>query len=268
MRTLALTAAAVAAALLATPALARADSTQGQAHLVYYFTYGSDQEVTSRDQQGNMDIASTTGALSGANANSTSGISDYHGRLDDKGTMTVDVVGLQPDKGLVVNISEAGQNTRRAPPATCVVYGNTRVICDPNKTVYPEEYTLLRFLGANFIPTPLDQNKSWAIEQNGSNVDVKANYVVTSAGNGVAQISETRSIRTDNGGSLTTDVQTKIGYDLTHGLPNSVEEYVLQHKDNGVSGTTTTIYQTTLKLMSNSTTSQTSSPMEFSQTTR
>jgi hypothetical protein len=256
----------VAAVLLATPRLGRADSTQG--NLVYYFTYGSDQEVTSRDQQNNMDIASTTGALSGANVNSTSGISDYHGRLDDKGTMTVGVVGLQPDEGMVVNISEAGQNTRRAPSATCVVYGNTRVICDPNKTVYPEEYTLLRFLGAHFIPTPLDQNKSWQIEQNGSNVDVKADYVVTSAANGVAQISEARSIRTDNGGSLTTDVQTKIGYDLTHGLPSSVEEYVLQHQDNGVSGTTTTIYQTTLKLISNSTTSQTSSPMEFGQTTQ
>lgn len=261
----ALTGAAVAAVLLATPNLARADSTQG--HLVYYFTYGSDQEVTSRDEQNNMDLAAGPANPFVPGSNATSGISDYHGKLDDKGTMTVDIVGQQTDKGMVVSISEAGQNTRRAPPATCVVYGNTRVICDPNKTVYPEEYTLLRFLGAHFIPTPLDQNKSWQIEQNGSDVDVKANYVVTSAANGVAQISETRSIRTSNGGSLTTDVQTKIGYDLTHSLPNSVEEYVLQHKDNGVSGTTTTIYQTTLKLISNPTTSQSISPMEFGQTT-
>jgi hypothetical protein len=244
----ALTAAAVAALLLATPSLGRADSTQSQ--VVYYFTYGSQQEITSRDQQNNTDIASTTGALSGANVNSTSGISDYHGGLNDKGTMTVDMVGLQPDKGLVVNISEAGENTRRAPPATCVVYGNTRVICDPNKTVLPEEYTLLRFLGANFVPLPLDQNKSWQIEQNGSNIDVKANYVVTSNSDGQAQISEHRSVSPDTGGSLTTDIQTKIGYDLTHSIPTSVDEYVLQHQDNGVSGTTRTVYQTTLKLVS------------------
>jgi hypothetical protein len=248
---------ALAAALMAVAGIARADSSLGQ--LVYNFTYGSDQQVTARDQQNNMDIGPSStsnehGGSTTGGAESTSGISDYHGKLDDKGTMTVDIVSRQPDKGLVVTISEQGQNTRRAPPATCVVYGDTRVICDPNKTVYQEEYTLLRFLGANFVdPSQLDANKHWAIDQAGQMNTVKADYTVTSNANGSMQISESRKIIPNGGGSQTTDIQTKIGYDTTRSVPTSIDEYTTQRQDNGVSGTTTTIYQTTLQLVSDST---------------
>ena len=102
--------------------------------------------------------------------------------MDDKGTMTVHV-GKEQDGGLVVNISEAGQQTRRAPAATCVVYGNTRVICDPNKTVYTEEYTLLRFLGAKFVdPNQLDANKHWAVTGlSNPSLTVTADYASTAA---------------------------------------------------------------------------------------
>jgi hypothetical protein len=211
--------------------------------LVYAFTYGSDQDVTTRDQQMNMDIGGQ---------GVTSGISHYHGSLTDKGTIKVDIVSQQPDQGLVVSISEQGETTRRAPPATCVVYGDTRVICDPSKTVYPEEYTLLRFLGPNFVdPEQFDANKHWSVSQHGSIVAVKADYAVTGDDNGTMEISESRKIIPNAGGSLTTDIQTKIGYDVAHSVPTSVDEYVTQRQDNGVSGTTTTIYQTTLHLLTN-----------------
>jgi hypothetical protein len=180
----------------------------------------------------------------------TSGISHYHGSLTDKGTIKVDVLSQQPDQGLVVSISEHGETTRRAPPATCVVYGDTRVICDPSKTVYPEEYTLLRFLGPNFVdPEQFDAHKHWSVSQHGSVVAVKADYAVTGSQNGTMEISESRKIIPNAGGSLTTDIQTKIGYDVAHSIPTSVDEYVTQRQDNGVSGTTTTIYQTTLHLL-------------------
>jgi hypothetical protein len=64
------------------------------------------------------------------------------------------------------------------------------------------------------------------------------------------QISETRSLRAPGGGSLTTDIQTKVGYDFAQSLPTSVDEYVTQRHDNGAVGTSTTIYQTTLNLVS------------------
>jgi hypothetical protein len=143
--------------------------------------------------------------------------------------MTLQLLHQQPDGAVVLTISEQGENVRRAPPAECVVYANTNVICDPNKTVYPEEYTLLRFLGRDFVdPSRLDANRHWPITQNSAALDVHADYVVNSSDGGKMQITETRTLRQAGAGSLTTDVQTKIGYDFTQSLPTSIDEYVTQ----------------------------------------
>ena len=237
---------AVLTAMLSAPVAARADSTMGQ--LVYAFTWSSNQNVTARDSANPVENPDPVGNLSGG----TNNMNHYVGSLNDKGTITVQLLAQQPDGALVVMISEQGQNIRRAPPAECVVYANTNVLCDPNKTVYTEEYTLLRFLGRPFVDAKADPNHQWVIQQNSGGVNVQANYTVNSNDNGKMQISESRSIRAASGGSLTTDVQSKIGYNATQSVPTSVNEYTQQRHDNGVVGTTTTIYQTTLNLVSNS----------------
>lgn len=225
-------------------AAARADSTLGR--LVYNFTYSASQNVTARDTQNVEDVNSNGNYSGGGN-----GISHYGGALDEKGTITVDVVRQQTDGALVVMISEQGENIHRAPPAECVAYGNTNVICDPNKTVYSEEYTLLRFLGGNFVdPNALDAKRHWQIVQNTPTLLLQADYTINGNDSGVMQIGETRSLRDPHAGSLTTDVQSKVGYDFKRSVPVSVDEYVTQHQDSGVVGTSRTIYQTTLNLVS------------------
>ena len=150
-------------ALCALPVAVRAVAQKGE--LVYNFSYSANQSITARDASDSAEPINTqTETLSGG----TNGMSHYGGTLTDKGTITVDIVKEQPDGAMVVMISEQGENLRRAPPAECVVYGNTHVICDPNKTVYTEEYTLLRFLGGNFVdPSQLDAAKHWQVVQNG-----------------------------------------------------------------------------------------------------
>lgn len=232
---------ALTAALLSSRGVAIAVLTTN--HLVYAFTYGSMQDIYARDSQNPAEAIDPADRMG-------SGTSHYHGSLTDKGTMTVQLLRQQPDGALVLTISEQGETTRRAPPAECVVYDNTSVICDPNKTVYPEEYTLLRFLGRKFVDvSQLDANRHWAITDDSGGLNVHADYVVNSNDGGKMQITETRTIRQPGGGSQTTDVQTKIGYDSRQLLPTSVDEYVTQRHDNGVTGTTTTIYQTTLTLL-------------------
>jgi hypothetical protein len=231
---------------LAHPLAARADATS-MGTLVYHFSYSSNQRITARDSANSVENPDESGNL----ASVSNGLSHYSGALDDKGTMTVNIVRQQPDGALVVMISEQGENIHRAPPAECVVYGNTNVLCDPNKTVYTEEYTLLRFLGGNFVdPTALDAQRHWQIVQNTPTLDLKADYTIHSNDNGVMQIGEVRSLRDPKGGSLTTDIQSKIGYDIKRSVPIMVDEYVTQRHDNGVVGTSTTIYQTTLNLLS------------------
>lgn len=240
----------LAALALTTPAIANADNTVQQ--LTYNFTYSSNQSTTARDSANPAEDyaggGSHTGLMSG------NGASNYNGSLSDKGTMTVQVLGKQQDGGLIVSITENGEQTRRAPAATCVVYGNTHVICDPNKTVYTEEYTLLRFLGQNFIdPNNLDAHRHWQVVQNTPTTSVTADYVLGPTTSSDVSVTENRKIRQSGGGSLTTDVQTKVGYDMSRSLPTSIDEYVTQRHDNGVVGTTTTIYQTTFALASDTT---------------
>ena len=169
---------ALAAFALTAPAISSADTTVQQ--LTYNFTYSANQTTTARDSANPAEDYSvpanqgTTQAYVGTN-----GSGSYGGSLSDKGTMTVTILAKQQDGGLIVTIAENGQAVRRAPAATCVVYGNTKVICDPNKTVYTEEYTLLRFMGQNFIDASnLDAHRHWQIVQSAPSRNVTADYTL------------------------------------------------------------------------------------------
>ncbi|MFY9737742.1 MAG: hypothetical protein WAK11_01710 [Candidatus Cybelea sp.] len=259
LRTERVVAAGATAVMLLLPSVVRADTTPVPT-LVYNFTYSANQDINAKDSanpaedygapsSGGGKSPSTGG--SNAPSNPGSGTSHYQTGLNDKGTMTVAILGKQSDGGLIVSISEAGQQTRRAPAATCVVYGNTRVICDPNKTVYTEEYTLLRFLGQNFVdPANIDAKRHWQVVQDSPSMKVTADYVIGPTTSSDVQISETRKISTAGQSNVTTDVETKIGYDMSRVVPTTVAEYVTQRQDQGVSGMATTIYQTTLQLVS------------------
>ncbi len=222
--------------------------------LIYSFSYSSQQEVTARDSS-NIDVGTQDSPVG---SHVSTGSSQYVGHLSEIGTMTVNVIREQPDKGLVVTISEQGRGTRSAPAATCVVYANTSVICDPDKTVNPEEYTLLRFLASNFVdPNQLDAKQHWTVSHEGGGVIVNSDYTITHNAGGVMTIGEARSVKQASAKSTTTDVQTKIAYDFGHLRPTSIDEYVTEREENGVTGNTTTIYQTSLQFVSDSAVSKT-----------
>jgi len=217
--------------VLLLPSVARADTTPVPT-LVYNFTYSANQDINAKDSANPAEDWHDCTGGSGCNpANQGSGTSHYEAALDDKGTMTVNILATQSDGGLIVSISEDGQQTRRAPAATCVVYGNTRVICDPNKTVYTEEYTLLRFLGQNFVdPANIDAKRQWQVVQDSPTLKVTADYVIGPTTTSDVQISETRKIVTPGQSNVTTDVETKIGYDMSRIVPTTVQEYVTQRR--------------------------------------
>jgi hypothetical protein len=238
------------AALFGALAIPAAADTAPMGTLVYHFTYSATQNITARDSANPAQDYGNPTPDGNEPANSATGIGHYGGELSDKGTMTVNIVKKQPDGALVVMISEQGEQIRRASPAECVVYGNTNVICDPNKTVYSEEYTLLRFLAENFVdPNQIDASKHWSIVQNMNDDHVTADYSINSNNNGLMQIGEKRTITESGAGHLTTDIQTKIGYDYSRTVPTSVDEYAQQYTDAGIRGSQRTIYQTTLDLL-------------------
>jgi hypothetical protein len=216
-------------------ALAAAADTPPLRHLVYAFSYQSRQRGLKTNDPGE-------GSGSG-----------YGGNLDDKGTVTVDVLREAKDRGLVVVVSEQADYVRSAAPVTCAVYGNTTVICDQSKPVNSEEYTLLRFLGVNFVdPSHIDDKQHWSIAQRNGPTSMNADYTIKTNDNGVMTIEETRHIEDTSVGATTTNAETKLGYNFNRLLPTSIDEYTIEQQNIGVKANAETIYQTTLNLVSDS----------------
>ena len=227
------------------PSAARADAAAApERRLVYSFTYGTNSDL---EVHGSNGYASDTHSGSGSSR-------DYVGTIQDKGTITVDVLREQPDTGLVVNVSEQAEQTRKADVATCVVYGNTNIICDPYKTVNSEEYTLLRFLGTRFIdPNQIDAKQHWRIDQGSSGSSMVADYTIRTNAAGVMTIDETRTIKNTGGASPSdSDVSAKLVYDYNRLAPTSVDEYVTQRLHPSSGQVQTITIQTSLKMVSDS----------------
>lgn len=193
----------------------------------------------------------TSGIAIGGSGGADSGMVDNTGGSSDKGTIVVDVVREQPDSGLVIVVSEQGQETRKAPPATCVVFNDTTTICDPNQKVTAEELTLLRFLGAHFVdPSNLDAKGHWHVERDGASSTV-ADYTISKNNNGVMTIDEVRVVKESSAKPLTTNINSTIGYDFNKNVPTSVTEYSIQRSEQGEQYNTVKS-ETTLSLQTDS----------------
>jgi hypothetical protein len=222
-------------------------------HLVYSFTFGAQGDLTVHSDQG-IGYPGGGSLPGGSEATSGSGIvQDYNGATHDQGTITVDIMHEQPDTGLVVRISEQGIETRRADPATCVIYGTTNFICDPNATIYSEELTLLRFLGRNFVdPNKMDDKGHWRYDESNAASSITADYSLAPGKNGMASIQEARVVKDLGGRPATTDVNTTIVYDLNRQVPTTVQEYAIRRDSSSTAGSMKTTVQTTLNLVSDS----------------
>jgi hypothetical protein len=231
-------------------------------HLVYTFTYGSanSTEVHSSGMGNGSPGAGGGGPFVGgpsgpSAAGSPSGISSFDASVNDKGTIAVDVLREQPnDHGLVVTVSEHAQDTRSAVAATCVVFGNTDVICDPNAKITYEELTLLRFLGANFIdPNQIDAKQHWKIGESNGTYSVSADYTIDSNANGVMKISEDRTVSPTK--SETSTINSTIGYDFNRQIPTAIAEYAIERSERGEQYTTVKT-ETVLSLQTDSMTAK------------
>ena len=219
---------------------AAAQNAAPQRHLVYGFTWGTNND-TQMQESGMNEQGGTAG----------SGMQDFNGSASDKGTITVDVTREQPDSGLVVSISEQAQTRRSSQPATCVVYSDTTVICDPNKHINAEEYTLLRFLGGHFVDlNQIDAKQHWHVAREGP-VSTIADYTISKNDAGKLSIDEVRVIQEQGARSQTTTIDSTIGYDFSHQIPTAISEQSTERTERDNQYITVTA-QTVLTLQSDS----------------
>jgi hypothetical protein len=191
-----------------------AQSAKPLRHLIYSFTWG-----TSTDLQMQNSGMTENGGTSG------SGIGEFGGGTQDKGTITVDVLREQPDRGLVVRVSEQAQGARSAPPAMCVVFGNTNVICDSSGKVTAEELSLVRLLGTTFIdPSQIDAKQHWQVQQSTPEFTTVSDFTISANAGGVMRITESRTVTGSGSRPYTRNVNTTIGYDSNKLIPTAVTE--------------------------------------------
>ncbi len=188
--------------------------------MVYAFRFGTSTDVTVHD--------------SGLDGGPVSGLADYRYAGGDEGTITADVVAILKDGGLAIRISEQAKNSRSAPPAVCVTYGSTMVLCDPHAKVNVEEYALLRFLGRNFVdPALIDSNGTWTRETTGPQQSDVTHFHLDANQDGVLHISEQRKLAITGTGAMTLATQGMIVYDLHRTIPISIDEQTDTHPESG-----------------------------------
>jgi hypothetical protein len=228
----------VAVAISTTGAIA---VTQNVRHLVYNFTYTNSTDLTQHTSgiNGQDDHTGFGGSQP------ASGVKDYKTGGGDRGTIVVDVTRVQPDTGLVVEVSEQANDTRSAQPATCVVYGNTTVVCDANKVVNAEEMELLRLLGSNFVdPAQVDAKNHWRVDQSGPNGSDVADFSIGKNDAGKMDIASQRVVKTTGVGAYTITTDGTIVYDFSRTVPTSVVEDQIM-RQNGTMGNYTTVHTMT-----------------------
>lgn len=217
----------LAVALSAVVAQAAAAPAAPIRHLVYTFTWGTTSN-TETHVSGMQDSGNPMHSQGG----SASGVVNEGSGNSDKGTITVDVMREQPDHGLVVSISEQARDSRSARPATCVVFGNTQVICDSAAKINAEELTLLRFLGANFVdPNVIDAKQHWRTSDGDGDYKTSADYTISENSNGVMKINEDRIVNETK--TQTNTINTHITYDFNRQVPTAISEYSIERRESG-----------------------------------
>ncbi len=199
-------------------------------HLAYSFDISITSELTV--QSSGIDEAGGGG----------SGVSHYAAGNSDKGTITVDIMGVQPDTGLIVSVAEQGRGNRSAEPATCVVYGIGSVVCDPNAKVNEEEMSLLRVLGRNFVNTStIDAKRHWQNVANGAGGKEVNDYTISSDNHdGLLGIDFQRVLTVEGASGYRADTHGSLSYNEKLSVPTQVKEdtvtrtHVGQGQDNRV----------------------------------
>lgn len=210
---------AAASAMTAGPALA--DGTKPVRHLVYNFDVTFNTTSTVHD--------------SGLDGGPVSGSTDYHAGNMDKGQIIVDVMAVQPDLGLVVNVSEHAQNTRNSVPTMCVAYGNGNVICDQSHgDLNGEEMSLLRVIGRDFVNrAQIDNKNHWQTGQSSPDAKETNDYTIVSTNGDVLGITFERFLKVTTGQPFEATTNGKITYNEKLTVPMMLSEDTVTRRNTG-----------------------------------
>jgi hypothetical protein len=228
-----------AAALLASVGVARADQAPMR-HLVYKVDVAFNTTSTIHD--------------SGIGGGPMSGHTDYHGGNMDDGQITLDVLQVQPDTGLVVRIAEQTRGNRNSVPTMCVVYGNGAVVCDQTKGgTTEEEMSLLRFAGRGFVNrSMIDAKNHWQYAQSSQGAQETNDYTISHDSSGVLDIDYQRVLKVTAPPAFDATTHGQLTYNEKMTVPTRIAEDTMTRKSTGGGNYEEDKQQITLVLSSDS----------------
>lgn len=223
MNTLARFSISLAAAVALTASAALAGGAKPIRHLTYTFNIALSTTATVHDS-----------GIGGDGP--ASGSSDYRAGTTDQGTISVDVLQVQPDTGLVVQVAEQARNRRDATPTMCVVYGNGATICDQTKgQLNEEEMTLLRFLGRNFVNHALiDAHNHWQYASSDPNAKETNDYTITKTNGDLLDIAYQRVLNVTGAGAFDATTDGSLTYNQNLSMPVSIKEETTTRRNTGM----------------------------------
>ena len=221
--------------------------------LVYSYVYESGKSADAEKAYGvdKMDPGGG-GTFMFHNVNQHYRSPSFAASVDRHGTIAVEVMREESDGGLVLRVSEpAPQNPSGgdASGATCVAFGDTTVVCDPNRAVSPEAAALLELLGKNFVDAArIDAARHWRVVTAGGYATTADFTIEGSAGTKLA-IAE-QAVREQPGSQEKIEVTASIVYDAARSLPLSIDESTVERSARGDVVSETISSHTTLTLAS------------------
>jgi hypothetical protein len=232
----------------------------GKRHLVYSFNIGvnDNTDISKSAAPIDFDMDACKGQrtpsgvpLCGALANQNieqHGVSSYADAASDKGQISIDVAGVQPDGALVVTVTETAD--RRSNAATdCLIYQDTTVKCAG--AVTPEEFAVMRTLSPKFLdPAFSDEGRHWLVEHGTQNVP--SEFTVESKTSSSVTVDEQRAIKMAGANRGTISTEAKYTYDETRLLPTSISEYTFLHYERDAGHTRNATVDITAHLIEDS----------------
>lgn len=145
------------------------------------------------------------------------------------GRIGIQIVREEADGGLVLSVDEplAGRAADASAGVACVVFGDTTVVCDPNRPLSPEASAIVALLGNDFVDASrLDAARHWRVATAGTYVTA-ADFTVNRTTGSTLTIAES-AVRMQPGSAGKTQIAASIVYDAARSLPVSVDESTLQ----------------------------------------
>jgi hypothetical protein len=207
-------------------------------HNTYDFTYSNTSDATIHDS-----------GIGGP----VSGYADSVGGTADKGQIVIDVLGAPPNGALIVSVSEQARYDRSAAPATCTVWGTTNVVCDGTKKVNEEEFSLLRFLGRNFIDAAqIDAKNHWSAVTTAKDLVISNDFTIDKNDGASMHIVESRIVKQAGAQAFTASTDGTIVYNEALTVPSEITEQTMTRQSIGMGDYSTDRSQLQLKLTSDS----------------